>query len=105
MRNRQPDPLEPWLARAASSVSEALQRLATRLREDADAVKAGVTLPWSHGPVEGHIKRLKMLTRQMFGRAKRELLSRRFLLTPERGQDQVPGQQTPGEAPAWDVAT
>jgi transposase len=104
VRNRQPDQLEPWLARAASSVSEAFQRFAKRLRDDDDSVKAGVTLPWSNGPVEGHINRLKMLKRQMFGRAKLDLLSRRFLLTSERGQDQVPGQQTPVEAPAWDAA-
>ena len=104
VRSQQPDQLEPWLERAASSLSEAFQRFAKRLREDYDSVKAGVTLPWSNGPVEGHINRLKMLKRQMFGRAKLDLLSRRFLLTSERGQDQVPGQQTPVEAPAWDAA-
>jgi transposase len=43
-------------------------------------VKAGVTLPWSQGPIEGHINHLKMLKRQMFGRAKLDLLTRRFLL-------------------------
>ena len=37
-------------------------------------------LPWSQGPIEGHITRLKMLKRQMFGRAKLDLLQRRFLL-------------------------
>jgi transposase len=104
VRHRQPDQLEPWLARAASRVSEAFQRCAKRLRDDDDSVKAGVTLPWSHGPVEGHSNRLKRLKRQMFGRAKLDVLSRRFLLTSERGQDQVPGQQTPVEAPAWDAA-
>jgi transposase len=104
VRNRPPDQLEPWLARAASSVSEAFQRFAKRLREDDHSVKAGVTLPWSHGPVEGHSNRLKLLKRQMFGRATLDLLSRRFLLTSERMQDQVPGQQTPVEAPAWDAA-
>ena len=36
-----------------------------------------MTLPWSSGPVEGHINRLKMLKRQMFGRARLDLLSRR----------------------------
>jgi hypothetical protein len=45
-----------------------------------------------------------MLKRQMFGRAKLDLLSRRLLLTSDRGQDQVPGQQTLVEAPAWDAA-
>jgi transposase len=43
-------------------------------------VKAAVTLPWSQGPTEGHINRLKMLKRQMFGRATLDLLARRFLL-------------------------
>jgi transposase len=56
-----------------------LQRFAKGLRDDYDAVKAGVTLPWSNGPVEGHIYRLKMLKRQMFGRASLDLLQRRFL--------------------------
>ena len=42
-------------------------------------MKAGLRLPWSNGPVEGQINRLKMLKRQMFGRAKLDLLSRRFL--------------------------
>ena len=51
----------------------------TRLGDYA-AVRAGVTLPWSQGPIEGQINRLKMLTRQMFGRAHIDLLARRFLL-------------------------
>ena len=104
VRNRQPEQLDPWLERAASSMLEAFQRFAKRLREDDDSVKAGVTLPWSNGPVEGHINRLKMLKRQMFGRAKLDLLSRRFLLASERVQDDIPGQQTPSEPPTWDAA-
>jgi len=50
------------------------------LLEDYDAVKAGLTLHWSNGQAEGQINRLKMLKRQMFGRANIKLLSRRFLL-------------------------
>jgi hypothetical protein len=42
-----------------------LQRFAQGLRDDYAAVKAGVTVPWSNGPGEGHINRLKMLKRQM----------------------------------------
>jgi transposase len=80
VRERQPDQLAPWLARAAESPLVPLQRFAKGLRDDYDAVKAGVTLPWSTGPVEGHINRLKMLKRQMFGRAKLDLLQQRFLL-------------------------
>jgi transposase len=44
------------------------------------AVQAAVTLPWSQGPIEGQINRLKMLKRQMFARARLDLLARRFLL-------------------------
>ena len=83
-RKRQPAQLDPWLQRAATSTLEALRRFATGLYEDYEAVKAGVTLPWSNGPVEGHIKRLKMLKRQMFGRAHLDLLRCRFLLAPRR---------------------
>jgi transposase len=50
------------------------------VREAYAAVKAGVTLPWSQRPIEGQINRLKMLKRQMFGRARLDLLAQRFLL-------------------------
>ncbi|MGE3541455.1 MAG: hypothetical protein AB7N91_28985 [Candidatus Tectimicrobiota bacterium] len=36
----------------------------------------------SNGPVEGHVNRLKMLKRQMFGRAHLDLLGHRFLRAP-----------------------
>jgi transposase len=81
VRERQPDLFDRWLERAAASDVAPLRRFATGLRADYDAVKAGITLGWSNGPVEGQINRLKMLKRSMFGRAKIDLLSRRFLLT------------------------
>ncbi len=80
VRNREPEQLDIWLARAVRSHLGALVRFALRLGEDYEAVKAGVTLEWSNGPVEGQINRLKMLKRQMYGRASIELLSQRFLL-------------------------
>lgn len=49
----------------------------------------GVTLPWGSGPMEGHINRLKMLKRQMFGQARLDLLSRCFVLAPRGGQAQA----------------
>jgi transposase len=82
VRQRQPTQLDPWLKRATTSTIEALRRFATGLYEDYEAVKAGVTLPWSTSPVEGHINRLKMLKRQMFGRARLDLLSCRFVRAP-----------------------
>jgi transposase len=81
VRQRQPTHLEPWLAHAATSTLPPFRRFARGLRADYAAVQAAVTLPWSQGPIEGHINRLKMLKRQMFGRARLDLLARRFLLT------------------------
>jgi transposase len=89
VRQRQPTQLYPWLTRATTSTLEALRRFAIGLYEDYAAVKAGVTLPWSTSPVEGHINRLKMLKRQMFGRARLDLLSRRFVLAPRERQAQA----------------
>src|SRR5207253_10914991 len=100
VRQRQPESLDPWLERASTSALEAIRRFTRGLRDDYAAVKAGVTLPWSSGPVEGHINRLKMVKRQMFGRAHLDLLSRRFLRAPRGDQAQGLGQQTPTQAPA-----
>jgi transposase len=91
VRQRQPERLDPWLQRATTSTVDAIRRFATGLYEDYEAVKAGVTLPWSSGPVEGHINRLKMLKRQMFGRARLDLLSRRFVLAPRERRTQAAG--------------
>jgi transposase len=93
VRQRQPTQLDPWLKRATTSTLEALRRFATGLYEDYAAVKAGVTLPWSTSPVEGHINRLKMLKRQMFGRARLDLLRCRFVLAPRGGQVPTPGKR------------
>jgi transposase len=100
VRQRQPQQLEPWLARAAKSVVGAWQRFAKGLRDDYDAIKAGVGLPWSNGPVEGQITRLKLLKRQMFGRASVPLLERRFVLAPGRapGQGQHPLERSEVQA-------
>ena len=79
VRQRQPERLDAWLERAAQSALKAFARFASGLRDDYEAVKAGLTLPWSTGPVEGQINRLKMLKRQMFGRANIDLLRLRVL--------------------------
>ena len=79
---------------------EALQRFASGLLDDYEAVKAGVTLPWSTGPVEGHINRLTMRKRQMFGRARLDLLRRRFVGAPRRGQAQAAYPRAPSQTHA-----
>jgi hypothetical protein len=64
VRWRQPAPLDPWLKRATTSTQEALQRLAQGLYEGYDAVNAGITLPWSTGPVEGHGRSVGVIVRR-----------------------------------------
>ena len=98
VRQRQSTQLDPWLTRATASTLENLRRFAAGLRDDYEAVKAGVTLPWSTGPVEGHINRLKMVKRQMFGRARLDLLRRRFLQAPRDRQAKGAGPREPAQA-------
>lgn len=81
VRQRLPETLDGWLEKAQNSTVQAFQSFAKGLIEDYDAVKAGVTLEVSNGPVEGQNNRLKMLKRQMFGRAGLDLLAKRFILT------------------------
>lgn len=73
--------LETWMAAVDADDLPALHSFVLGLRRDQDAVTAGLTLPWNSGPVEGHVNRIKMLKRQMFGRAKPDLLRKRILLT------------------------
>jgi transposase len=56
-----------------------LRGFATGIINDVAAVRAALSQPWSNGPVEGQVNRLKMLKRQMYGRAKFDLLRSRVL--------------------------
>jgi transposase len=80
VRTRAPERLDPWLVKAQASAMPTFRNFAKKLETDVEAVRAAVSLPWSNGPVEGQISRLKMLKRQMYGRANLDLLNRRFLL-------------------------
>jgi transposase len=51
------------------------------LRKDLDAVTAGLSLPFSNGPIEGTNNKFKLLKRQMYGRAGFALLRQRILLS------------------------
>jgi len=79
VRERRGDALAAWMTEATASGIEALARFAQGLQEDLAAITAGLTLPWSNGPVEGHINRLKMLKRQGYGRAGVSLLRQRVM--------------------------
>ncbi|PWK84451.1 transposase [Lentzea atacamensis] len=74
------DRLEEWMAAVDADTLPALRSFVIGLRRDQDAVTAGLTLHWNSGPVEGHVNRIKMLKRQMYGRANLDLLRKRILL-------------------------
>jgi transposase len=71
--------LDDWLSACESSKLSELSSFDKGIRSDYAAVKAALSMKWSNGPTEGHINRLKMIKRLMFGRAKFDLLRIRVL--------------------------
>jgi transposase len=68
--------LDGWLEQAKASLIAPLARGVSR---DVAAVKAAITEPWSNGQTEGQITKLKLVKRQMYGRAKLDLLEARLI--------------------------
>ena len=71
--------MQQWIDRTKRCEFGSLVRFAYGLQKDISAVTAAVDTPWSTGQVEGQINRLKMIKRQMYGRAGFELLRARVL--------------------------
>jgi transposase len=84
LREQKPDQLQSWLQAVVDTGSEALISFANGIRQDFAAVKNALALPWSNGQTEGQVNRLKVIKRQMYGRAHFDLLRRRVLATPLR---------------------
>jgi len=80
LRHRQPDTFDDWLLKAASCAIKSLPTFGKGLFDDYAAVKASLMTEFSNGPVEGLNNKLKMLKRQMYGRASLELLEKRFVM-------------------------
>jgi len=80
VRERRGSHLEEWIADVQTTGPPELRGFSRNLHRDWLAVHAGFTVHWSSGPVEGNINRLKLIKRQMFGRAKFDLLRKRVLL-------------------------
>lgn len=59
-----------------------METFAMGLRQDAAAVRAALETVWSNGQTEGQVNRLKLIKRQMYGRAKFDLLRLRVLALP-----------------------
>jgi transposase len=68
--------LEPWIATAGASL---IASFASGILQDKAAVSAAITEPWSNGQTEGQITKLKLVKRQMYGRAKIDLLQARLI--------------------------
>jgi transposase len=78
-RERTGQQLDAWLTRATTSEIPELDRFARGLNDDRAAVEAGLSQEWSNGQTEGQVNKLKLLKRQMYGRASFDLLRRRVL--------------------------
>jgi hypothetical protein len=68
-----------WIDTAEASRSSFLAQFAKTLGRDLEAVRLAIATQWNNGPVEGHINRLKVIKRQMYGRASFALLKARVL--------------------------
>lgn len=79
VRDRLPDALDTWLQHSLHASLSDIRAFARGIQRDYAAVKAALALPWSNGMVEGQVNRLKFIKRQMFGRAKFDLLRLRVL--------------------------
>ena len=79
LRKHRPEGLQEWSTTAAASGLPALQRFCDGLERDNAAVIAAIQLLWSNGQVEGQVHRLKLIKRQMYGRAGFALLRSRVL--------------------------
>jgi transposase len=76
MRSKDTVRLDPWIASAKDSK---LAAFANGVEADRKAVAAAIAEPWSSGQVEGKVNRLKLIKRQMYGRANLDLLKARLM--------------------------
>lgn len=82
-KKREESALQKWLKEVENSGIKEIQQFAHYLQSDWTAVKHALIYPWSNRLVEGHVNRLKMIKRQMYGRAKFDLLCKKALFKHE----------------------
>ena len=76
LRRKGEGALVPWIDRARKTL---VASFANGVAKDEPAVRAAITSPWSNGQAEGQITKLKLVKRQMYGRAKIDLLQARLI--------------------------
>ncbi len=79
LKNQNKSQLSSWFTRVHESGSAEFRRVVAGMEADAAAICEAISSRWSNGVVEGHVNRLKMLKRQMYGRAGFELLRQRVM--------------------------
>ena len=84
--------LEGWLAAVEADDQSGLRSFATGIRNDTPAVINGLTLDWNSGRVEGTVNKIKMIKRQMYGRAGFDLLRKRVTLHPALPDHKIRGR-------------
>ncbi|MEV2223983.1 ISL3 family transposase [Nocardia vinacea] len=90
MRDRRGDRLRSGLRASAPMTCPRCTHSSLAFEHDFAAVTAGLTLPWSNGPTEGTVNKLKHQKRQCFGRTKLDLLRKRLLLSHATVDQQTP---------------
>ena len=76
VRHRSMAELGPWLERARGCL---VASFVAGITKDLAAVQAALSMPWSNGPTEGQITKLKLVKRMMYGRGKLDLLEARLM--------------------------
>ncbi|MFN0220087.1 MAG: ISL3 family transposase [Hyphomicrobium sp.] len=76
LRQKVTSALTPWIERARDSL---VASFANGVAKDEPAVRAAISSPWSNGQTEGQVTKLKLVKRQMYGRAKIDLLQARLI--------------------------
>jgi transposase len=79
IRCKDPGALDPW---PEAAIRSPLGSFAGGIMADKAAVVAAIVEPWSNGQTEGQVTKLKLVKRQMYGRANLDLLKARLVAVP-----------------------
>jgi transposase len=79
LKTKEAEWLNAWFASVKTSGISDLSRFALGLERERTANENAMRLPWSNGPVEGTVNRLKLLKRQGYVREAFLLLRKRIL--------------------------
>lgn len=82
MENKLGNQLQGWIENVLHSGISEMATFANGLLRDYQSIENAISLPWSNGPVEGNINKLKTIKRPMYGRASFDLLRKKLVQKP-----------------------